>query len=218
MIRSRSTFVLLALLALCACEREKPRSPSPTTAPTGTPPPAPVATRPASPPAAAPAQAPATVAAVGGACRSGELTLKRIATEAAAGARFATFALSSVAPAACTLAGYPTVVLYDANGRKLAVRVVQTEQAYAEAGGPPAPVTLAPAGRAVFHLAWGAVASDAGPCLTAARVQVTPPGGDQALEVEERMEVCGGQLRVSPVRAELVAGAVKPTTKSPAVR
>ncbi|NEX92396.1 DUF4232 domain-containing protein, partial [Caulobacter sp. 17J65-9] len=181
--------------------------------PTGTPPPAPVAVQPAAPATATPVTAtPAGPVAPGGSnCRSGELTLKRIATDAGAGNRVATFALTSVAPKPCTLAGYPTLTLFDASGRTLPIRVVQTEQNYFESGGPAAPVTVAPNGRAVFYLAWNVVPSTEAPCMTATRAQVTPPGGDQALEVEERIEACGGQVRVSPIRAELApAKAVRP--------
>lgn len=135
------------------------------------------------------------------ACRSGDLQLTRQEADAGAGQRFVVYAFVNSSAAACSLKGYPTLVLFDSTGRTLdGVRSVQSETGGGVSSGPPMAVNLEPRGRAVFYVTYTGIQATDAPCLEATRIQVTPPGNSQAIELADTLNPCTGEVRLSPVR------------------
>lgn len=144
-----------------------------------------------------------TVASAPGApaCKSGDLALNRINEDAGAGHRVVTYGLVNNGPAACVVNGYPTLSLIDADGRRTdAINVVQTDQAFFNVGGPAQPVTLGPGGKGVFFLSFAGIQATDKPCIAVAKLDVTPPGNTQSIELADTLQVCTGEVRLSPVR------------------
>ena len=75
-------------------------------------------------------------------------------------------------------------------------------------GGPPTDVNIAPKGRAVFFIAFTGIQATDKPCIAVARLQVTPPGNTQALELQDTLSVCTEQIRLTPVRAYNAASGI----------
>ena len=187
-MRIQQAAALVALAGLAACNNGG-RSSSGDTASVASAPP-PMSTPASAPPPAAPA-----------ACRTGDLSVAKVSSDAGAGQRYGTYAFVNTGPEACTLQGYPTVVLFDQDGQRAdSVTAVQTEAAYNNVGGPPQATTLAPRGKAVFFTSFTGIQATDKPCVTVSRLQITPPGNTQAIELQDALSICTGQFRVSPVR------------------
>jgi hypothetical protein len=132
------------------------------------------------------------------ACRTADLRLAAGEGDAGTGNRAQILTLTNAGTAPCTLSGYPSVSLLDANGR--AVTGVRADQN----PGTAAPVTLPAGGRAFFDIAWNVVPNEAQgqtTCPTAARVTVRLGGDTATLAVPLSLTPCGGRIRVNPVRA-----------------
>jgi hypothetical protein len=157
------------------------------------------------PPAATPAETPLTAPP----CRSGDLSVRRLAADAGAGQRQVTYAFVNNGPAACGLRGYPTLVAFDADGKRLDdLQMVQTEANYFNTGGPPMEVVLNPAGRAVFFISFTGIQATDRPCQAVARLQITPPGNTQAIELQDTLQPCTGEVRLTPMRSFASASGV----------
>ena len=145
-------------------------------------------------------------------CRGPQLRLSNEGGDAGAGNRVANIGLQNVGTQPCSLTGYPTVTLQDAQGRNLtAVRSEQATGSYFTPGQPPAPVVLAPQARAAFELAWSAIPDEAQgerTCPNAARVRVLAPGDTSPASLNMNLAPCGGRVKVSPIRP--LAGAPQP--------
>ncbi|SFS50566.1 DUF4232 domain-containing protein [Brevundimonas viscosa] len=145
-------------------------------------------------------------------CRGPQLRLSNEGGDAGAGNRVANIGLQNVGTQPCSLTGYPTVTLQDAQGRNLtAVRSEQATGSYFTPGQPPAPVVLAPQARAAFELAWSAIPDEAQgerTCPNAARVRVLAPGDTSPASLTMNLAPCGGRVKVSPIRP--LAGAPQP--------
>lgn len=137
-------------------------------------------------------------------CRSGDLTLRRVGEEAGAGQRAVTYAFVNQGPMACSLRGFATLQWTDADGKPLAgLKVIQSEAAMFGSSGAPADVVLsANGGRGVFHISFSGVQQGAKACPVSAKLQATPPGNTQVLEIDDRIQPCTGQVRVGPVRTD----------------
>ena len=135
-------------------------------------------------------------------CRGPALTLALESSDAGAGNRGHTLALTNAGATPCTLEGYPEVRLFDADGDPLSgVRSEQTLGSHFSEGQAPPPVDLLPEGRAYFDILSTAVPS-AGQesCPQATRMRVTAPGDSAALELDMRIQPCGGRVRITPFR------------------
>ncbi len=140
-------------------------------------------------------------------CRSGDLSLSKVGADAGAGQRQVTYAFVNNGAAACSLKGYPTLSLFDADGKRAdGVTTVQTEQSYFNVGGPPQDVNIAHNARGLFYISFTGIQATDKPCVAIARVQATPPGNTQAIEVSDTLSVCTGQIRLSPIRPDSGAG------------
>ena len=175
-------------------------SPSPSGAAAGGPPIAVCRKAPGEGPATPPVQpTPATLTL----CRSGDLSLKPLGTDAGAGQRHVTYALTNNGPAACTLKGFVTAQWLNADGDPLeGVTVVQSEAQMAGTGGPPAEVALAPGGKAVFFVSYTGIQATDRACVKAARMRATPPGNSQAIEIVDDIAPCTDHITLGPVRSD----------------
>lgn len=157
-------------------------------------------------PGPAPGQQPAPggVLPASAPCRGPQLKLSADGGDAGAGNRVSILGVQNVGAQACSLTGYPTVVLQDRQGRNLtAIRSEQTLGSYFRQGQAPTPVELAPQGKAYFDIAWNVVPNEGNgeqTCPAAVRVRMTAPGDTSPVSLAQTLTPCGGRIRVSPFR------------------
>lgn len=165
--------------------------------------------RPASGPVATgptvPAQpAPGGVLPAAAPCKGPQLKLSNEGGDAGMGNRVANIGVQNIGTSACSLTGYPGVVLQDRQGRNLtAIRSEQSTGSYFTQGQAPAPVTLAPNAKAAFELAWNVVPNEGAgekTCPSAARIRVTAPGDTSPVSLAMTFTPCSSRVRVSPIR------------------
>ena len=134
-------------------------------------------------------------------CKSGDLALAHQSDDAGAGQREVVYAFTNGGPAACSLTGFPTLALIDAQGQTISsVTTVQSQDGDFAANGAPATVNLAPKGLAVFRIRYTGISGAGKPCVNTAKIRVTPPGNNQAIDVNDALQVCDTQVMLSPVR------------------
>ncbi len=155
-------------------------------------------------PVPAPEPAPGGVLPASVPCRGPQLKLSADGGDAGAGNRVSILGVQNLGARACSLTGYPTVVLQDRQGRNLtAIRADQTLGSYFRQGQAPAPVELAPQGKAFFDIAWNVVPNEGNgetSCPSAARIRMTAPGDTAGVSLNQALTPCGGRIRVSPFR------------------
>jgi membrane-bound inhibitor of C-type lysozyme len=176
-------------------------------------------TRPSSGPVApgpvpAPQPAPGGVLPAAAPCRGPQLKLSAEGGDAGAGNRVANIGVQNISATACSLTGYPGVVLQDRQGRNLtAIRSEQSLGSYFTQSQPPTPVLLAPQAKAAFELAWNVVPNEAQgqtTCPNVARIRVTAPGDTSAVSMDMAFSPCSSRVRVSPLRPLVPAGTPAP--------
>lgn len=155
-------------------------------------------------PVPSPQPAPGGVLPASAPCKGPQLKLSADGGDAGAGNRVAILGVQNVGAQACSLTGYPTVVLQDRQGRNLtAVRADQTLGGYFRQGQAPTPVELAPQGKAFFDIAWNVAPNEGNgetTCPSAARIRMTAPGDTSPVSLAQAFTPCGGRIRVSPFR------------------
>ena len=138
-------------------------------------------------------------------CRGPQLRLSNDGGDAGMGNRVANIGVQNIGASACSLTGYPGIVLQDRQGRNLtAVRSEQSPGSYFTQGQAPTPVTLAPQGKAAFELAWNVVPNEGAgekTCPSAARVRFTAPGDTSPVSLNMNFTPCSSRVRVSPIRS-----------------
>ncbi len=148
--------------------------------------------------------APGGVLPVAAPCRGPQLKLSADGGDAGAGNRVSILGVQNVGTQACSLTGYPTVVLQDRQGRNLtAVRADQTLGSYFRQGQAPTPVELAPQTKAFFDITWNVVPNEGNgetTCPSAARIRMMAPGDTSPVTLTQAFTPCGGRIRVSPFR------------------
>ncbi|RZJ97664.1 MAG: DUF4232 domain-containing protein [Brevundimonas sp.] len=147
-------------------------------------------------------------------CRGPQLKLSAEGGDAGAGNRVSNIGIQNISAAACSLTGYPGVVLQDRQGRNLtAITSEQSLGSYFTQSKPPTPVLLAPQAKAAFELAWNVVPNEAQgqtSCPNVARIRVTAPGDTSAVSMDMAFAPCSSRVRVSPIRSLVPAGAPAP--------
>lgn len=137
-------------------------------------------------------------------CRGPQLRLSADGGDAGAGNRVSILGVQNLGAQACSLTGYPTVVLQDRQGRNLtAIRSEQTLGSYFRQGQAPTPVELAPQGKAFFDIAWNVVPHEGQGetvCPSAARIRMTAPGDTSPVSLAQAFTPCGGRIQISPFR------------------
>lgn len=158
---------------------------------------------------------PGEVLPVAAPCRGPQLKLSSEGGDAGAGNRIAILGVQNVGARACSLTGYPGVVLQDRQERDLtAIRADQAPGSYFRQGRTPTPVELPPQGKAFFDIAWSVVPNEgAGEsrCPSATRIRMTAPGDTSPVSLAQSFTPCGGRIRVSPFRP-----VAEPTPEPPA--
>ena len=136
-------------------------------------------------------------------CRAAQLRLNSETGDAGAGNRTNVFGVTNTGIAPCSVAGYPSVSLLDAQGSALtAVRSDQNPQTAT-------PVNIPVGGKVFFDIAWNVVPNEGAVervCPSAARVRVLIPGDPAALAIPLAFTPCGGRIRVNPFRAGVEPG------------
>ena len=152
--------------------------------------------------------------ASGAPCLGPQLKLSAEGGDAGAGNRVANIGVQNIGASACTLNGYPGVILQDRQGRNLtAIRSDQTLGSYFTQSQPPVPVTLAPQAKAAFEIAWNVVPNEGAgerTCPNVARIRVTAPGDTSAVSMDMAFSPCSSRVRVSPLRSLVPAGTPAP--------
>lgn len=148
---------------------------------------------------------PATAAlGVASPCKGPQLKLSADGGDAGAGNRVSIFGVQNVGAQACSLTGYPTVLLQDRQGRDLTgIRAEETPGSYFRAGQTPTPVRLEPQAKAFFDVAWNVVPDESQgqrTCPSVARIRMTAPGDTSPVSLDRALSPCGGRVRVSPFR------------------
>lgn len=165
-------------------------------------------------PVSTPEPAPGGVLPAAAPCRGPQLKLSTESGDAGAGNRVTNIGIQNIGATACSLTGYPGVVLQDRQGRNLtAIRSEQSPGSYFTAGQAPAPVTLAPQAKAAFELAWSVVPNEAQgqtSCPNVTRIRVTAPNDTAAASLDMAFAPCGGRVRVSPIRSLVPTGTPAP--------
>ena len=137
-------------------------------------------------------------------CRGPQLKLSADGGDAGAGNRVSILGVQNLGAQACSLTGYPTVVLQDRQGRNLtAIRSQQSLGSYFRQGQVPTPVNLSPQGKAFFDIAWNVVPNEGQgerTCPSAARIRITAPGDTAGVSLNQAFTPCGGRIHVSPFR------------------
>lgn len=177
-----------APVVLEQCSRPAPAAPSVAPEPGGGVPPAPAA---AAPGASSP-------------CKGPQLKLSAEGGDAGTGNRVSIFGVQNVGAQACSLTGYPTVLLQDRQGRDLTgIRAEQTLGSYFRTGQTPTPVRLEPQAKAFFDIAWNVVPDESQGqriCPSVARIRMMAPGDTSPVSLDRALSPCGGRVRVSPFR------------------
>ena len=149
--------------------------------------------------------APGTPTAASNACQPGALSLEVTGGDAGAGNRYTTLAFRNDGTAACTMEGYPSLVLVGGDGQpRTPFRISQETGPYYSDGRAPVVVTLEPGGRAWFELhttaVAGEVAGETEPCPLVTAVRAGPPGAGPAAQAALELNPCNQRGSVSPLR------------------
>lgn len=137
------------------------------------------------------------------ACAGPQLALTVEDSDAGAGNRGLVLALRNAGTETCSLTGYPGVTLMDAEGRPV-VSVRADPWVQGDPERPLQPVELAAGAKAYFDVGWNVVPHESEGetrCPGAFGLRVTAPGDTAPLTQETGMTVCGGRIKVGPVRA-----------------
>ena len=137
-------------------------------------------------------------------CAGTDLKLSVEGGDAGMGNRVTTLALQNTGARTCSLGGYPTVTLADADGRVLTtVKAVQEPGNYFAKGAAPTTVPLEPQAKAFFDLAWNVVPHEGEgekACPEARTLRLTMPGDTALVSLPLALAPCGRQIRVGPFR------------------
>lgn len=149
-----------------------------------------------------PATTPPTLARAP-ACAGPQLALEIESSDAGAGNRGMVVSLRNAGTETCSLTGYPGVTLMNEEGRPV-VSVRADPWMRGDPERPLRPVELAAGARAYFDIGWTVVPHESEGetrCPETRGLRVTAPGDTAPLTQETRMTVCGGRIKVGPVRA-----------------
>lgn len=137
------------------------------------------------------------------ACAGPQLALEIENSDAGAGNRGLVLSLRNAGTETCSLTGYPGVTLMDEEGRPV-VDVRADPWMQGDPAEPPHPVELTAGARAYFDIGWNVVPHESEGetrCPETQGLRVTAPGDTAPLTQETGMTVCGGRIKVGPVRA-----------------
>lgn len=137
------------------------------------------------------------------ACAGAQLALEIESSDAGAGNRGMVVSLRNAGTETCSITGYPGVTLMNEEGRPV-VSVRADPWMRGDPERPLQPVELAAGARAYFDIGWTVVPQESEGetrCPETRGLRVTAPGDTAPLTQETRMTICGGRIKVGPVRA-----------------
>jgi len=137
------------------------------------------------------------------ACAGPQLALEVENSDASAGSRGLVLSLRNAGTETCSITGYPGVTLMDDEGRPV-VSVRADPWMQGDPAEPPHPVELTAGAKAYFDIGWNVVPHESEGetrCPETRGLRVTAPGDTAPLTQETGMTVCGGRIKVGPVRA-----------------
>ena len=137
------------------------------------------------------------------------LSVDEIAGTANGNYRSVKLAFMNRGPIPCTLGGYPSVSLFDAEGQSIGnieMEKVTAEKVTAEfseaptpaSAAPTAQVTLMPHAVAAFEVVWSAGTN----CSKVARILVRAPGTEKTFAIARPMSICTGRIQVTQLRLD----------------
>lgn len=135
-------------------------------------------------------------------CQATQLAISPDLSSAATGHAALELRLHNVSAQACTLHGYPTVVLLDRARQPLQTVLHWGPGGFFNFNRPVRQVTFTPGGSAYVALGWTHFPTPGRSCPPAPTLVVLPPGASSALVValvHGSVDACGGQLAVSAV-------------------
>lgn len=157
-----------------------------------------------------------TTTAVAGStsCAAAALSGTIAGSSGAAGTIETTVGLRNTGATACTLGGYPGLLLLDAAGTALPTTVVR-KGSYSFTAMSPTTVSVSPDASVYFNIGYSDVpVGSETSCPSSATVEITPPNAFDHLEVAATLSPCGGgSMTVSPVFS--ATGANSQTTAPP---
>jgi hypothetical protein len=128
-------------------------------------------------------------------CYTTQLVAKPGPANAAAGSIGQTVSLRNTSASACTMSGYPGMLMLSASGHPLATEVHRGASVTVRSR-PVRVVTLAPGHSALFDIGYGDATGFANArCPTSARVEITPPNDFAHLTISWRLQPYGGSIR-----------------------
>ena len=135
------------------------------------------------------------------ACQSSQLSMVAAGSQGAAGHLGVQYKFTNTSPNACTLYGYPSAQLLDANRAPLTTHDTDATQGPLFTQQTVQTVTLAPNGSAYFVVNWSDVPDSSAPgCSQASYLRIAPPDNTQTFTVPSSIDACSaGNLIISPV-------------------
>lgn len=132
-------------------------------------------------------------------CRTAQLSLVLDHGGVAAGHAAPEYRFQNQSSRPCTLTGYPSVRLVDANRRPLPIQQQRQTSAYTFPEQPIQTVTLAPGGMAYFKIELLNVPSGDETCPVAAYMELAPPNDTTPIEIAGPIRACEGNIITSPI-------------------
>jgi uncharacterized protein DUF4232 len=143
-------------------------------------------------------------------CQTRQLLLVAGQTTSELGNAGVQLSFENRSPVSCTLIGYPTLYLLDAQQKPLQAQITQSTSGYLYSTRPPQMISLRPGQKVYFVVTWGNLGCGKIPQASYASpvsfLQVTPPLNQGSLLVEVHLCAFRNQVTVSPVESSQVLG------------
>ena len=143
-------------------------------------------------------------------CQTRQLLLVAGQTTSELGNAGVQLSFENRSPVSCTLIGYPTLHLLDAQQKPLQAQITRSTYDYLYSTRPPQMISLHPGQQAYFAVTWANLGCGKIPPASYASpvsfLQVTPPLNQASLLVEVHLCAFRNQVTVSPVESSQVLG------------
>jgi hypothetical protein len=138
-------------------------------------------------------------------CQTEQLVLKEVTDDAGAGNQALILSLINESNTPCQVEGYPTVQFLASNQEPLNLDTDETTQTYFLSTSPAQAIMLQPTDEAHFEVAFEVMpVGDQQSCPTAAQLEVIPPNQTEAMTLPVNTQVCGTQIKVTPVQIQTI--------------
>jgi len=138
-------------------------------------------------------------------CQTQQLSLKEVTDDAGAGNQALILSLINESDTPCQIEGYPTVQFLASNQDPLNLDTDETTQTYFLNASPAQAVMLQPTDQAHFEVAFEVMpVGDQQSCPTAAQLEVIPPKQTEPMMLPVNTQVCGTEIKVTPVQIQTI--------------